>query len=130
MNRLALLLNPPPPSAEQRKIKRQEAEWKRRADALSRKEADNREQWRRDLTERLEQVRDPGFADPTAISQAQHYLHERMREKGERSSTWSSGEWGILKEEFGDAVALAFRDAAKGYWRRYRPQLASEAELR
>lgn len=49
-----------------------------------------------------------------------------MREKAERPSTWSNGDWGVLREEFGDQVALAFRDAATGYWRRYRPQLASE----
>jgi len=49
-----------------------------------------------------------------------------MRELDENSSSWSVGNWHVLKDEFGIDVASAFHDGIVTYWRKYKPQLRSE----
>src|SRR3546814_14163276 len=73
-------------------------------------------------------LRDPGLADPTAITNRQYYLHERMRELDSQSSRWTDGRWQVLEAEFGDEIARAFRDGVVAYWRRHSPKLRSEGK--
>src|SRR5262249_42759702 len=116
----------PPPQGETRKWKQQETSWKRRAEDRKRKEKDHRDNWRKYLSENIDKIRDPGLPTPYQISNAQYYLHERMREKDSGLNRWTDADWKCLIDEQGEAVARAFRDGAVAYWRRYKPKLRSE----
>lgn len=124
--RLVGYLNPPPQGKEDRKWKQQEASWKRHAEERKRKEKKNREEWKTFLADNVDKIRDPGLTKPYHVSNAQHYLHERMREKDCDHNRWTDGDWTFLIDEYGEAVADAFRDGAVAYWRRYKPKLRSE----
>ena len=66
---------------------------------------------------------------PGKISSDQHYLYEQMRGAETQHNRWTEGNWQSLVEEFGQDVALAFRDGAVGYWRQNTPLLRSEGAV-
>jgi hypothetical protein len=121
--RLAHHLKPP---AQKDVFHKENQKWKRRAAAHKRREKENYEKSKEYLTTHVDIIRDPKLADPSAISQAQWYLHERLREKEEGLTKWTGGKWQNLIPEYGEDVAKAYRDAVVGYWRRYKPVLQSE----
>lgn len=125
--KLGELLNPPPESAQTLKYKRQDEKWKRQALVRKALDTKNRREWAEGLAADLSTIRDSGLPDPSAVSNRQYYLFERLREASNKnSSTWSTSDWSVLETEFGEAVALAFRDGAVAFWRRHRPLLRSE----
>lgn len=123
--RLDSYLRPPRQSPENAKYRRMNAEWTRRSKARAATVRRNEEKWRQYLQENVTRLRDPGLK-PDAVTNAQYYLHERMRSKAKGSSVWSNGKWRSLVLEFGVEVAEAFRDGAVAYWKKYRPFLISE----
>jgi len=124
--RLDKYLKPPPQSKEDREWKQQEARWKRCAEERKRKEDENYASWKKYLVENIDKIRDPGLPERDNISEAQYYLHERMREKDEGLNRWTDGNWKSLTDEYGEAVARAFRDGAVAYWRHHKPKLRSK----
>lgn len=124
--RFAGYLNPPPQKKEDRKWKQYEASRKKRAEERKRKEEEHHANWKKYLAENIDKIRDPGLPKPHQITNAQYYLHERMREKDSGLNRWTDGDWTCLIDEHGEAVARAFRDGAVAYWRRYKPKLRSE----
>ena len=125
---LQTYLHPPPSTPEMAKMRRDNAGWKRRSKERAAKERKNEEAWRQYLADNIAGLRDPGL-EPEAITNAQYYLHQRMRASTKGSSTWSDGKWRSLEVEFGVDVARAFRDGAVAYWRKYRPVLISEGAV-
>jgi hypothetical protein len=121
-------LHPPPLSQQQREWHRQEAGYKRRQDERSAASARRAQEWKDHLTQNIDRLREPGLDDPTAITNGQWYLHQKMREDDSSSGYWSNGNWQTLEAEFGAAVARAFRDGVVAYWRRYTPKLRSEGK--
>jgi len=128
--RLNRYLKPPPQGEEHRKWRQQEAKWKRRSEERKRKNKEYHENWKEYLAKNVEKIRDPGLPKPHDITNAQYYLHERMREMHGNSNRWTEGDWKHLIDEYGEAVACAFRDGAVAYWRRYKPKLQSEGAAR
>ena len=127
-DRLQSYLHPPRRSPEEAKLQRVNAGWKRRSKKRAARERRNSEEWRQHVIDNVASLRDPGL-EPDAITNAQYYLHNRMRSGTKGSSTWSEGNWGSLEAEFGMDVARAFRDGAVAYWRKYRPALISEGAV-
>lgn len=119
------LLNPP--KGANAKFKRQQAAWKRRSEREVAKETAAKERAKHILASRLATIRD--FGRPGKISNDQHYLHEQMRSGESQHNRWTEGNWQSLIEEFGQEVALAFRDGAVGYWRQNTPLLRSEGAV-
>lgn len=119
-------LHPPPLSADQKRWRRQEARYKQEQKRREAFRTQNELEWRGDLAANVSSLRDPGLPDPTAITSRQCYLHEKMRELDRQSSCWSTGNWQVLKAEFGEEIAQAFRDGTVNYWRGYKPKLRSE----
>lgn len=124
--RLTRYLHPPRQGEEARKWKQREAGWKKAAVMQRRKEETYHDEKKEYLSKNVNKIRDPGCAEPHYISDDQYYLHERMREKEESLNLWTYGDWKLLIDEQGEAVARAFRDGAVTYWRRYTPKLRSE----
>lgn len=119
--RLDFLLNPPVSEYE-----REETKWKAHASARAKQEQDNRERSKAFILSHVELVRAPHLKEPTDISQAQWYLHERLREGSDKSNRWTVGRWRELIPDFGEEVAQAYREGITNYWRKYRPVLPSE----
>jgi hypothetical protein len=119
--RLEHLLNPPVSDHE-----REEKKWKKRAATRERREYNNRAKSKDFILSNIEFVRAPELKAPTDISNAQWYLHERLREKAESANRWTVGRWRELIPEFGEEVAQAYREGVTKYWRKYRPILRSE----
>lgn len=117
------LLKPP---ARKDRSRAQESRWRRRAAKRKRREEENYQKSKEYLLSHVDDIRNPKLDDPTSISRAQWYLHERIREKSEGSSRWTNGHWRDLISEYNEEVARAYRDAAVDYWRRYKPVLRSE----
>lgn len=126
--RLQTMLHPPPPTAEEKSLRRQEAQWKRRRKARDRRIAENEAKWKSHLAANVDKIRDPGLPKPQGISNDQYYVHKKLRELGDRSNHWTTGDWQLLEREFDTDIARAFRDAAVSYWRRYKPKLLSEGK--
>jgi hypothetical protein len=119
--RLKLLLDPPVSEYQ-----REEKKWKKRAAARDKRERDNHAKSKAFILSHIELVRAPQLKKPTDISRAQWYLHERLRERTERSNRWTIGRWRELIPEYGEEVAQAYREGVTSYWRKYRPLLRSE----
>ncbi|CUI99652.1 NACHT domain-containing protein [Achromobacter ruhlandii] len=119
---LGKLLRPAKGAAD--KFRRQRQAWERRAKKKAVQEAAAKEEAKQILAGRVERIRD--FGNPGLMSQGQHYLLEQMRSAENQHNHWTSGNWKSLVAEFGQNVALAFRDGAVGYWRQNTPRLRSE----
>lgn len=124
-DQLNKLLNPPALGKETRDWKRQEAQWKRRAEARERKEDKNRADSKIYLSKNLDKLRDPSLTKPGYIFNGLTYLHDQMRGDGFRSGRWTHGNWQTLIPEYGEEVARAFRDGVVARWRRNKPVIRS-----
>ncbi|WP_199063760.1 hypothetical protein [Serratia sp. ASV30] len=118
----------PPPNPEHKRWKQQEAKWKRQSRIRQVAEEKHEQEWKEALSKNIDKIRDPQLPKPSDVSNWQYYLHEKMRQLDTRTSHWTEGRWQVLKAEFGEEVAHAFRDAVVAYWRRYRPKLRSEGK--
>lgn len=109
-------------------MERESARWEREA---ARKRELN-ERTRREavfvLEAQLDALRNPGFDDPSSISESQHYLYDCMRdlEENKDGSKWSTTNWRALEPEFGTKTPQAFRDGMVRFWRGHIPKLLSE----
>lgn len=113
-----------PQMKELKKWRQQEVRWKKQAVRKAARQDTNKRNWKEYLDANVEALRDPG--KPGVVTNAQYYLHGRMRDATESSNKWSEGRWRSLIPEFGELIALAFRDGAVRFWRDHRPQLLSE----
>ncbi|MDX1296650.1 MAG: hypothetical protein R3260_00205 [Pseudomonas sp.] len=113
-----------PPAKGRQNWRRQEASWRRRAAQQAKTREASERKWKEYLGANVETLCDPGKLG--IITNAQCYLHQRMRESTNSPSQWSEGNWHSLIPEFGESIARAFRAGAISFWRYHRPQLLSE----
>lgn len=126
--RLAELLKPPKRPDDLKRIQRESARWGRKAANQSAREEKARLEAPAKLEAQLDTLRDPGFADPSAVSNSQYYLYNRLRhlEENKGSSKWANTNWRALEREFGPKTPQAFRDGLVRFWRGHAPKLMSE----
>jgi hypothetical protein len=128
--RLAGLMKPPKKDAAWRQMERENSRWSRKAKAQSASVEKARLEAPAKLEAQLDTLRDTGFRNPSAVSQSQYYLFDRMRALDENNgSRWTNADWRGLEREFGTKTPLAFRDGIVRFWRRYAPKLASEGAM-
>lgn len=104
----------------------QERRWA--ATIRRREERDRAEEqkWREYLvanSEHITHVTGNGMA-----TEAQIYLHHKLRDRTTGHGHWTDGTWESLDPEFGAVVARAFRDGAVAAWRAWSPPLLSEGK--
>ena len=116
-----------PPNGAHANFKRQQAAWKRQSEREAAKKAAAMDKAKQILAGRVTTIRD--FGKPSEISYDQHYLHEQMSSGESQHNRWTDGNWRSLIKEFGEEVALAFRDGAVGFWRQNTPLLRSEGAI-
>ena len=74
-----------------------------------------------------ETILDIRHAVTGGINYFQSYLFDYIRSKSKDNHHWCCSNWGVLASDFGDEVALAYKNASISYWRSYHaPLLKSE----
>jgi hypothetical protein len=113
----------PKPSRDVEEWEAEHREWKRKRDEEDREDDERRAQWIAELKADPDRVRHPANVKPGEWSSDQYHLllSESGGDDEERGANWRS-----LIPEFGDEVALAYRDAAVAFWRTYSPPMRSE----
>lgn len=120
-------LSPPPPSPE---LTAAENEHKRyETESRLRKEQNEkaRVEWIARLKTDPKMIGDLSIAAEGRIWNNTHWLFDEIRRKKKQNSRWTVASWYLLKDDFGDDVAEAFRDFCIKFWRLYEPKLRSEA---
>ena len=86
----------------------------------------NRAEWVEYLKATSDVVRHPPGLKPGEFSRDQYWLLVAIEGAGLRTSRVGGANWRALIPEFGEDVALAYRDAAMSHWRNFSPGLRSE----
>lgn len=125
--RLTGLMRLPKKDAAWRRVERENQRWQRRATAQRERIEKLRLEAPAKLEAQLATLRNPGFKNKSAVSQAQYYLFNRMRElEHDKGSHWTNGTWRALEAEFGTKTPQAFRDGMVNFWRNHSPKMASQ----
>ena len=124
--KLKLLLNPPAMNDEKKRLRRRNAQWKRRRKASERKDAEYHNKWRKEIANCLEHIRENRVPPEGRSWNAQRYLFDRMRSLGKERNRRAQPNWQDLEAEVGREAAEAMRDGLMAIHRRYNPTLASE----
>ena len=103
-----------------------EARGKRRQDKVSKARERSRAEWIKCLKERPDYIRSPPGLNSGDFSKDQFDLLNEVERLAYRRSRSGGAGWKDLIEEFGEDVAMAYRDAAVSFWRNYTPALRSE----
>ena len=123
--RLDRLLNPPV-SEEARKWQRRESARRQQYERKRRQDEQQRLDWIARLKADPNLVRNPPGIESGGISWDQWWLLRVIEGDGPQTDRTEGANWRSLIEEFGEHVAMAYRDAAIAHWRQYRPGLRSE----
>lgn len=113
----------PKTSPEIEEMEAEHREWKLKRAADEREAESERAAWIAELKADPKRVRHPAKVKPGEWSGDQYSL---MLSVPGDSDTERGADWRGLIPEFGEAVALAYRDAAVALWRTYTPKLRSE----
>ena len=123
--RLNGLLNLPV-SEEDSEWKRREEERQRRLERQNQEEQQQRLDWIAHLKAAPNHIRNPPGLQPGEASMDQWWLLREIEGDGSRTDRAQGANWRSLIEEFGEDVAVAYRDAAMDHWRHCEPGLGSE----
>lgn len=121
-SKLHELLHPEPLTDQGKKWHRQDRDSKRRREAYEKRKQANRLEWQQMLREKSAEIKDVANPETGVIWQRTAYLHDRIREKTEKSShSLGYSDWKVLIDEFGYDVAKNFRDGCLVFWRGHDP---------
>lgn len=126
---LNTLLNPPVSEVMQRYEERH-AEYERTQAEKEERERQDRDTWIAELRENPDRVRNHLKLKPGEWSNDQYWLLCEIEDSSVRTSRSGGANWRLLISDFGEAVALAYRDAAIAYWRQFTPTLQAEGDIR
>lgn len=124
-SKLEASLNPPA-SPEMEEQKHYERNHRKKTYQRDRRHTAVRADFASSLAANPEIVRSPPGVEPGNISNEQYHLLRMIEGDGLRSSRAQGANWQSLIPEFGAAVAEAYRDAAVGFWRIYKPGVRSK----
>lgn len=124
--RLVTYLRPPAQGRDSRRLKQQEAEWKRRAEASRKKEEKYHADWKKYFDDKLNDARAALSEKPGTITNALLYLFNQTRDEKNSTGRWTQYNWKTLIPKHGEKVARFYRDATVRFWRHHKPKLHSE----
>jgi len=115
-----------PVSKESKSFQKRTAERQRKQDRKKLVETEKRKRWIQEMQADPDRIQHPKGAQPGELTGDQFCLQEAVDRGEEGSSKYGRKNWQSLIPEFGNEVAMGYRDAAIAYWRAYTPPLASE----
>ena len=118
-------LRNPKVSMETLELERRQADLQQKLESQRRERQKDRSDWIDELRTDPDRVRNPR----RSLGQSRDHrllLQEIRGGKSQTSRSGASVDWQALHDDFGNDVALAFRDSTKRHWRTYTPVLPSE----
>lgn len=120
----------PKPTEQALKWEAEHVRWEEeQRDREARRDADYA-MWVARMKKDPDQVRHPTNLEPGQFSSDQYHLMASVKGDELTTSRSQGANWEGLITEFGEEVALAYRDAAVAHWRLFRPELRSEGDNR
>jgi len=113
-------------SDEARKYREEDENHKRERKIREEREKQARDSWIYKLRKNPDRVRNPPNLKPGELSNDQYWLMQELDGSSASTDRYDYKNWQALSKEFGEEVALAYRDAAVKHWRRYLPALRSD----
>ncbi len=123
---LEVYLHPPALTAEQKKRRRRDAQWKKRDEAHQKKEQKYHDDWKQYLSEHLGDDRDYLINNPGELTNSLLYLYDQTRKDQSHGYGYTSEDWKLLVDGYGEEVAAFYRDSLIHLWRTVKLQLCSE----
>lgn len=124
--RLENYLSPPAQSTESRRLKQQQANWKKRGETQRKKQEDDRIARKKWFNEELENLREKRCKNPGVNTQPMYHLLNQILRNNRSSERGNENAWKTLIPEYGEDVARFYRDSASSFWRHHVPKLRSE----
>lgn len=116
----------PKTSPEHKRWRATERKWAQRRRRRDENESTARAGFVARLKANPDRIGQPAGIKPGEMTWDQAHLLRSIEGDGLRISRGAGSKWHALVPEFGEAVAVAFRDAARRQWRAYMPTLRSE----
>jgi len=123
--RLEELVNKPD-SKESKAYQARTVARQRKQDRKKLVQTERRKRWIQEMQADPDRIQHPKGAQPGELTGDQFWLQDAVDRGEEESSRYGLSNWQSLIPEFGDDVAMRYRDAAIAHWRVYTPPLASE----
>lgn len=128
-NHLDNLLNPPV-SETMRMHEEEHAEYLQKMEEEKERQKQDRDSWIADLRANPGRIRNPPKLKIGEFSGDQYWLMHELQDRTSKNGRSEYAGWKALVQDFGEAVAHAYRDAAINHWRHYLPALQSEGVKR
>lgn len=125
-DRLKTYLTHPPQSEEERRIKRQEANWKKQDKTRRKKEEKIHTLNKKRLEDNLESTRKKLRENPGVMTRSMYYLLEQTRIMESSTEQDAKRNWERLIPVYGEDIAHFYKEAAISFWRYYKPKFRSE----
>lgn len=123
---LSASLNSPTQNEDLRRLRQQEAQWKRRNEAERKKQEQYHVDWKKYFNDNLDKDRTALREQPGIITSSLHYLFNQTRNTKNTTNRWTAYNWKTLIPEYGEEVAHFYRDGTVSFWRHHDPKLRSE----
>ncbi|SCB21898.1 hypothetical protein GA0061099_100366 [Bradyrhizobium yuanmingense] len=122
---LELLISPSLPDEATRRSMAQLAARRQRSDQERERRSRDRQEWIERLKGNPSQVGDLSIAHEGKVWNNTRWLFDEARKAEKKNTAWTMTKWQGLIPEFGEEVAVKFRDFCRGFWRQYRPPIRS-----
>lgn len=126
-NKLDVLIDPPISDCE-KKHREENEKRRRKLDVIKEQKKASRDAWIADLKINFHRLIVPNSTGE--ITNEHCWLMDEISGSSMRASRSEEADWEYLTADFGENVALAYRDAAMNHWRNYTPSLQSESGRR
>jgi hypothetical protein len=116
----------PPQDESSRLWEQQNIERERLYESEQKKQEKDNEDWKKYISDNLDEARSALQDNPGAITQPLHILFQKIRDKNRTTGKWTEYGWKILIPEYGEDIARFYRNGTVSFWRNYKPKLRSE----
>lgn len=124
--KLELFLNPVPSSGLV-EVLEEESRWKKQRDEEELQRNKDRSKWIKRLRKTPHVITSPPGVKDGELTYDQLWLMDEVEKiAGAEGKRAKAAEWRLLSRDFGEDVALAYREAAVAHWRKVMPALRSE----
>jgi CHAT domain len=116
----------PPQDESSRLWEQQNIERERLYESEQKKQEKDNEDWKKYISDNLDEARSALQDNPGAITQPLHILFQKIRDKNRTTGKWTEYGWKILIPEYGEDIARFYRNGTVSFWRNHKPKLRSE----
>jgi CHAT domain len=116
----------PPQDENSRLWEQQNIERERLYESEQKKQEKDHEDWKKYISDNLDEARLALQDNPGAVTQQLHILFQKIWDKNRTTGKWTEYGWKMLIPEYGKDIAHFYRNGTVSFWRNYKPKLRSE----